>query len=239
MDEKSHWLHLCGLSPVWIIVCLFKLIRCTDEKLHWLHSLGFSPVCVLMCFFKLPFKAVEYLHWLHLWYCIIIAVEADISFTTLLKTLSLKFCSIADEADDWFSIKSFHLCWQFQTEANPVWAPLMDKPRIRQKWKCKKKHMCFALKTDVWQIYLLCSQTISNIFMSSFLHRRLSFLPTGTIMFFTSQWPPNHPYEKHNFTGKSSFTFLWPAPSSPAQWTSSMQFSLRSGTGVMNLETRL
>ena len=134
-------------------------------------------------------------------------------------------------------IKSFHLCWQFPTEANPVWAALMDKSRKSESVKrstCVQllkrtfdRYIYFAVKP--FPTYLCLASSIADY---HFYQREPS----------CSSHRNDHPtilMKKHNFTGKSSFTSLWPAPSLQAQWTFSMQFSLRSGTGLMYLETSL
>ena len=52
-NAESHWLHLCGFSPVCINMCTLKSTARTDAKLHWLHLLGFAPMWVFTCVLKL------------------------------------------------------------------------------------------------------------------------------------------------------------------------------------------
>ena len=49
----SHFVHVNGFSPVWVLSCTFKLHTCEKLLSHFVHLNGFSPVWVLSCFFKL------------------------------------------------------------------------------------------------------------------------------------------------------------------------------------------
>ena len=60
-DKKKHQTFSCALC--FLIVWLLRLLAAMEEKLHWLHWWGFSPVCLRLWFFRSPAKAAEYLHW--------------------------------------------------------------------------------------------------------------------------------------------------------------------------------
>ena len=51
-DAKSQWLHLFGLSPMWLFKWTLKLPIQKDAKLHLLHLYDFSPLCVFKCLLK-------------------------------------------------------------------------------------------------------------------------------------------------------------------------------------------
>ena len=51
----SHCLQLYGLSPVWILLCLFNWLESENFASHLGQSKGFSPVCTLLWVFKCCF----------------------------------------------------------------------------------------------------------------------------------------------------------------------------------------
>ena len=48
----SHFEHLKGFSPVWVLSCFFKLPACENVFIHLEDLNGFSPVWVLSSTFK-------------------------------------------------------------------------------------------------------------------------------------------------------------------------------------------
>ena len=65
-EVLSHWLHWCGLSPVWVIICVLRLLVWENASSQWAHWFGFSIVWVLICLLSVPalVKALPHLqHW--------------------------------------------------------------------------------------------------------------------------------------------------------------------------------
>ena len=54
-DSWSHWLHLCGFSPLCVLKCVLKLNDWEAAKSHWLHLYDFSRLCI----FKWLLKALS------------------------------------------------------------------------------------------------------------------------------------------------------------------------------------
>ena len=49
---RSQMLHLKGLDPVWLLMCLFRSSEEANFNSQMSHLKGFSPVWVLMCLFR-------------------------------------------------------------------------------------------------------------------------------------------------------------------------------------------
>ena len=89
----SHWLHWYGISPVWIIICVIRLLAWENAFSQWVHWHGFSLVLVLICILcvlALP-------HWLH--WCGSSPVSHHMYFKTTsmresLSTLTTLMCFI-------------------------------------------------------------------------------------------------------------------------------------------------
>ena len=45
----SHFEHLKGFSPVWVLSCSFKELDLENHLSHFVHLNGFSPVWVFSC----------------------------------------------------------------------------------------------------------------------------------------------------------------------------------------------
>jgi len=61
-----HTWHLCGLSPVWTLVCLFRSPDWTNALSHMWHLYGFSPVWILLCLTRCAALVNRLLQTLHL-----------------------------------------------------------------------------------------------------------------------------------------------------------------------------
>ena len=63
VNALSHCVQLNGLSPVWLLSSLFKLLNCEHLYSHWEQQKGLSPECVISCLFKLLDVEYLYSHW--------------------------------------------------------------------------------------------------------------------------------------------------------------------------------
>ena len=62
-NDLVHWSQRNGFSPVWVLLCIFKMPPSENDLVHWPQGNGFSPVWVLLCFFKLPPSDNYLVHW--------------------------------------------------------------------------------------------------------------------------------------------------------------------------------
>ena len=62
MNDLLHLEQACGLSPVWILSCVFKALLLVNELSHLGQLNGFSPVWILSCTFKLPLVLNAFSH---------------------------------------------------------------------------------------------------------------------------------------------------------------------------------
>ena len=51
-DFLHNW-QMYGLSPLWVLICAFRLLFPVNDLWHNRHVDGFPPVWVLMCAFRL------------------------------------------------------------------------------------------------------------------------------------------------------------------------------------------
>jgi len=49
LNALSHWRHLYGFSPVWILLCLVRSLACVNRFRQTEHSNAFSPEWVRLC----------------------------------------------------------------------------------------------------------------------------------------------------------------------------------------------
>ena len=52
LKVRPHWVHWNGLSPVWVLTCLFNTLGSEKLLSHFEQLNGFSPVWILSCLFK-------------------------------------------------------------------------------------------------------------------------------------------------------------------------------------------
>ena len=64
-EVLSHWLHWCGLSPVWVIIWVLRLLVWENTFSQWVHWYGFSLVWVLICLFSVLALGKAFPYWLH------------------------------------------------------------------------------------------------------------------------------------------------------------------------------
>ena len=65
-NDLRHTWHLYGFSPVWVLVCHFRLSLQAYDFWHNWHLYGFFPVWVFICVFRSPPRANEIWHNWHL-----------------------------------------------------------------------------------------------------------------------------------------------------------------------------
>ena len=63
-SRRVHWY---GFSPVWVLICVTRLLVLENALSHWVHRYGFSPVWVIICQSRLLFHGNAALHRVH-WY---------------------------------------------------------------------------------------------------------------------------------------------------------------------------
>ena len=85
---NSHWSHLNGFSPLWIILCFFRLPLSFEAYSHSLHFCDFTWLCTFMCWFNAFFHGVEYSHCGH--------------FFNLLHQLQRAIDAIPNSAQSWY-----------------------------------------------------------------------------------------------------------------------------------------
>ena len=63
LDEKLHWLHLCGFSPVWMRKWVFKMSALPNDLLHCEQLYLLPPLWVCLCLQRPPLPANVLGHW--------------------------------------------------------------------------------------------------------------------------------------------------------------------------------
>jgi len=67
LNILSHSRHLCGFSPLWILLCLTRLAMSGNRLLQTVHSNGFSPEWLRLCTVKLLMLLKHFPHSVHLY----------------------------------------------------------------------------------------------------------------------------------------------------------------------------
>jgi len=60
-----HMWHLCGLSPVWTVMCLVRDPDSLNALSHTWHLYGFSPLWILLCVARCPGSVNRFLQTVH------------------------------------------------------------------------------------------------------------------------------------------------------------------------------
>ena len=116
-EVLSHWLHWCGLSPVWVIIWVLRFLVWENTFSQWVHCYGFSLVWVLICLFSVLALGKAFPYWLHwcgfspVWVIICLKTTSVRESLSILATLMCLFTN----GSEWNNIsnKFFirHMMW--------------------------------------------------------------------------------------------------------------------------------